>query len=169
MGLDMYLTAETYINKRDYRGDESLWKDGKPPVEVAYKDIIRASGLRDFADSDVVSGVTVQVQAAYWRKANQIHGWFVRENDGVDDCRPIYVSRTDLERLLAVCKAIMENRDDKQFVLDVLPPSQGFFFGSDEIDEFYFQDIEYTIDRLEKLLSAPNPPNGVTYEYRASW
>jgi hypothetical protein len=58
---------------------------------------------------------------------------------------------------------------DTEDVLELLPPTQGFFFGSDTIDEWYKKDIEDTIKVLEDELSVPKNGYGTSYEYYASW
>lgn len=48
----------------------------------------------------------------------------------------------------------------------LLPPDNlGCFFGSGEVDEWYWEDIDDTIDQLTKALSQ----NYVSYYYCASW
>ena len=43
-------------------------------------------------------------EVGYWRKANAIHGWFIRElANGVDECQPIFVSRDNLATLRELC------------------------------------------------------------------
>jgi hypothetical protein len=48
-----------------------------------------------------------------------------------------------------------------------LPPQSGFFFGSVEVDEWYFMQIDETIAKLEKILA--EVPEGWDFEYQASW
>ncbi len=58
---------------------------------------------------------------------------------------------------------------DTEDILEILPPTQGFFFGSDTIDDWYKKDIEETIKVLEDELSVPKIGYGAEYEYYASW
>jgi hypothetical protein len=51
--------------------------------------------------------------------------------------------------------------------LELLPPTQGFFFGSDNIDEYYLQDIEETIEKLSTVLSTKE--KGERFYYYAWW
>ena len=45
---------------------------------------------------------------AYWRKANQIHNWFVENvQDGVDNCEAYPVTKTNIELLLEICNEIL--------------------------------------------------------------
>ena len=51
----------------------------------------------------------VYEQVAYWRKANQIHGWFVKNvQGGVDDCAyHDEVTKEKLEELINICQEIL--------------------------------------------------------------
>lgn len=70
MGLDMHLEAEKYLPGmwRHMAEDET----GKPTAErLKALTVLEGVGLRP--DDVLAGGITVTVQAAYWRKANQIH------------------------------------------------------------------------------------------------
>ena len=46
---------------------------------------------------------------AYWRKANQVHNWFVTNvQNGVDNCEPHPVTEQDIVQLLNICNQILE-------------------------------------------------------------
>lgn len=108
---------------------------------------------------------TLQVQVAYWRKANQIHKWFVDHvQDGNDNCEEYRVTRDQLQLLLDNCKLVLINKEEAP---NLLPPQEGFFFGSYEYDEFYWQDIQDTIDQLEKILN--EYPEEWDFQYQSSW
>lgn len=101
-----------------------------------------------------------------WRKANQIHRWFVENvQGGLDNCEEYFVSRDNLKELLQECKRTLENKESAS---GILPTTSGCFFGSTEYDEFYFQDIIETADMLEKLLEE-EPENECDFYYRSSW
>jgi len=51
--------------------------------------------------------------------------------------------------------------------LELLPPTQGFFFGGDDIDEWYLKDIEETIEKLSTVLSTKE--KGEKFYYYAWW
>jgi len=108
---------------------------------------------------------TLQVQVAYWRKANQIHKWFVDHvQDGNDNCEEYRVTRDQLQLLLDNCKLVLINKEEAP---NLLPPQEGFFFGSYEYDEFYWQDIQDTIDQIEKILN--EYPEEWEFQYQSSW
>ena len=108
---------------------------------------------------------TLQVQVAYWRKANQIHKWFVDHvQDGNDNCEEYRVTRDQLQLLLDNCKLVLINKEEAK---TLLPRQEGFFFGSYEYDEFYWYDIQDTIDQLEKILN--EYPEEWDFQYQSSW
>ena len=51
---------------------------------------------------------------------------------------------------------------------DYLPCQDGFFFGSTNYDQWYMQDITYTIEALTKILEETDFKTQMVY-YRASW
>jgi hypothetical protein len=107
----------------------------------------------------------VTAELMYWRKANAIHKWFVDNvQGGLDECQESWVSQEQLEQLLAVIEEIMA---DNTKAAELLPPQAGFFFGSTDMDDWYWKDLERTRDGLRGLL-AKNLKSWSIY-YRASW
>jgi hypothetical protein len=156
MGLDMYLYAKQFVASSSWSKEEDCKK---------VKSIARLMKGTKFLDSDDLQFAEVKLQVAYWRKSNQIHKYFIDKcNGGKDDCRETYVEREVLENLLNRCKTVLE---DKSQARELLPPQSGFFFGSTELDEYYYQDLEYTIPVLEKILK--DAPESWEFEYQASW
>jgi hypothetical protein len=155
MGLDMYLRKRIYIGAdyehNEVKGEINLTKrDRKIDIKLS-----RVSSIEE--------------TVGYWRKANQIHNWFVKNvQKGVDDCGDYYVDESVLKQLLADCKAV---KDNKLVAADVLPTKSGFFFGGTEYDEYYINGIDETIQILESVLSETDERgylNGDIY-YTSSW
>jgi hypothetical protein len=118
-----------------------------------------------FSEATGVTKVVRGGRVGYWRKSNQIHNWFVQNvQDGEDDCEEYYVSREQLTELLDTCKKIKANPDLAE---SLLPPVEGFFFGSTEIDEYYWEDIDSTIKQLEKAMEKYD--DKWSFEYSSSW
>ena len=71
---------------------------------------------------------------AYWRKANQIHGWFERNTcDGyIENCECYPVCIGDLECLMADCRLVMEKPGCAP---QVLPTTEGFLFVGASYDD----------------------------------
>jgi len=85
--------------------------------------------------------------------------------DGADNCESRHVSREQLTELLDECKKVKAG--GKEVAEDALPPQEGFFFGSTDVDESYWEDIDNTIEQIERVLS--NVPEDWDFEYQASW
>ena len=146
MGLDMYLEAKRYF-----------WYDSEFGVNIANQ-------FPEFDGMEFrVKNVTVEL--GYWRKANAIHHWFVvNVQDGEDNCKEYYVSRNQLQELLDTLKRVDQ---DHSLADDILPTSEGFFFGDTDYQEWYYQDIKDTIPVLENLLS--QDLEQWDFYYQSSW
>ena len=150
MGLDMYLTAKRYISKYN-------------PKDA---DVLQLVNAIDFGFSGEVREVSFD--AMYWRKANAIHHWFVNKvQDGVDNCAEYNVITGDLKELRDICKQVLA---DPSKADELLPPQSGFFFGSTEVDEWYLDDLKYTVERLDVLLDLPQvKEHNINFYYSSSW
>jgi hypothetical protein len=169
MGLDMYLGMKNYTSRWDY----SEGYDNKKNLPEFDK-VQESLGASVKYLSDDCLGIETTFTVAYWRKANAIHNWFVSEiQDGEDNCGESYVSTDALRTLRDTCAQVLADKTDKTIAMEILPPTSGFFFGSTDIDEWYYEDIEFTHKRLTELLDmvAEDEKNGVypTFVYHASW
>lgn len=164
MGLDMYLTKRIYIGAefehQKVEGKIDLTIKGQP-VNINFNRV-----------------QTIVERVGYWRKANQIHNWFIDNvQDGEDDCKEYSVSREQFQSLLDDVNTVLNAKgtpDEEGAIEDLLPPKSGFFFGSTEIDEWYWRDLEDTKHLIEKILvemdeDAKNPESWVDYYYQSSW
>ncbi|MBM5783002.1 MAG: hypothetical protein FJ368_06265 [Pelagibacterales bacterium] len=152
MGLDMYLYKRTDVKNWNFLPNNYYEVTVKRGGDV-YKDI-KAERINEVVE-----------EVLYWRKANQIHAWFVTNvQDDVDDCRESFIDYEKLKELLKICKKVQA---DHSLAEELLPSKSGFFFGSTEYDEYYFEDISYTIDELEKILSENN--ENANFYYCSSW
>lgn len=152
MGLDMYLHAKKYVSNYDFRAEDK-------PVNAAIK---KALGVEHFDNDD--ASLNVSITVGYWRKANQIHAWFVDNcQDGRDECQESYVGHEKLTELRDLCVKALETKDAK-----LLEPRSGFFFGSTEVDEWYWSDLEHTVTTLNKVLDDASLKDFDIY-YQSSW
>lgn len=155
MGLDMYLTAETFVSGYDHNKDGNFQK---------VLDLLNISAL------DVERSLTIDLTIGYWRKANAIHNWFVENvQDGEDKCQRSYVSVEQLKDLRDECALALKefNKGDLDKADSILPPKSGFFFGSTALDEGYKHDLEDTIKIIDRCLS--DKFKNYTFHYQASW
>lgn len=159
MGLDMYLylRKEEYTSKSEFRN-----KDMKNLYPSELKGFEEDILNRNFASRSIKT----DYQIGYWRKANAIHKWFVDNcADGEDDCTPVYVPVAKLKELRNLCSRVLQNKSKAN---ELLQTEEGFFFGTTEYDDWYFRDLEYTKQLLDKVITFVD---GSDYEviYQASW
>lgn len=162
MGLDMYLSARRYVSKNG-------WDNGVKAVNPEF-DAIAATAPDGLMKYGEFYGITVTYPIAYWRKANAIHGWFVSNcGNNQDTCQEMYVSLEDLRNLHAVCVQVAANPERAN---KLLPPTTGFFFGTQEVDEWYLNDLHRTIAILDHVIDMKQRvPDEFAFEvfYQASW
>jgi hypothetical protein len=143
MGLDMYLNAKRF-----------LWHT---EGELAQQVSKAFPELKDHRVKEVI------VEAMYWRKSNQIHKWFVDNvQNGTDDCGHYWVSREQLAELRDLIVEVLKSKK-----ADKLPPTSGFFFGSTDVDDWYWQDLKQTKEGLDRILV--EFPDQWDFEYHSSW
>lgn len=130
-------------------------------------------------------GVTLREEVGYWRKANQIHNYFVEQvQDGEDDCGIYEVTKGNLEDLLVRCCTVKvicgiphsENQEDtweqpiqyQRVAEQLLPVCEGFFFGDYEYNQYYMSQIDETISIILKVLTETDFENEMIM-YGSSW
>ena len=179
-----------YLHKKHYvKNWEHTAEDKKVEVTVT-------RGGKPMKEIDVTKICYIEEDVAYWRKANAIHQWFVKNcNEGDDDNgKDMYIERSQLEELLESCqfikarcklkKGMIKNGStyvdgkeipnmeagkimtNKKYAEKLIPTQSGFFFGSTDYDEYYMQDIDHTIKVLTEELKKDD---GADYYYHSSW
>jgi hypothetical protein len=165
MGLDMYLSAKKHfakINWQALQANDELSYNSPEAVYPKFNDLLELTQLSNVATD--IYGATVEVTCAYWRKANQVHAWFVKNvQGGNDNCGEYYVSQDKLKELRDLCQKALDNRDP-----NLLPPQDGFFFGGTDIDEWYWQDLKNTIAQLDRVFALPQLSD-LSFSYNSSW
>ena len=184
MGLDMYLNKKHYVKN---------WSHQKPEEQHSF--LIKKGGKK-VAEINTKRICGIEEEVAYWRKANQIHNWFIENCAGGDgDRATMYVSREQLVELLGVVNKVLEASklvegkvcngysyvnnvktpimvdgkyiEDSSVAEELLPTQSGFFFGSTDYDEFYIEDLKHTKKVLEEELKSTE--SFAEYEYNSSW
>lgn len=115
---------------------------------------------------------------------------------GVDDCDYYEVSKEQIEELNKICKEVIkksiiekgkvsngEHLENGKWVKDyiegdiisnpevaekLLPTIDGFFFGSTDYDEYYIENVKYTIEETEKILKEIDLDKNYVF-YSSSW
>jgi hypothetical protein len=180
MGLDMYVNIrhkntqskldayEAWENKYSYEEWQHLteeqreeWRNSEPEY-----------------DGDMYGK-----ELMYWRKANQIHNWFVQNcQNGVDDCGRYAITVADLMKLKELCEKILTMTEKRKamrytsfcarekeevdvlcltpegvaFAMEHLPSRSGFFFGGTEYDDWYVWALENTVEQINDTLDTLN-------------
>lgn len=182
----MYLRCRKYVP--DYANNE----DGSMQFGIRKNNLFSINGVN--VNAEQVCEIVEEV--GYWRKANQIHNWFVENvQNGNDDCRDYYVDPEDLQKLLDTVNEVLNSielidgevingytiKDGKSIPIKepgkiikdptiadkLLPTSEGFFFGSTEYNEYYYEDLVHTKNILEKALAQNDLFSD--YYYHSSW
>jgi hypothetical protein len=178
MGLDMYLmkTVRTSVEKYNEVSNivyDEKYSEFKELAEMRNKisklknnEIITTyEGIPIYASvSEYYTSFSLSMEVAYWRKANAIHAWFVKNvQNGEDDCGNYIVSKGLLIELRNLCIKVLDERNP-----ELLKPKSGFFFGNTEIDEWYYGKLQYTVDTINDILSSTNFEKEVIM-YSSSW
>lgn len=151
MGLDMYLYGKRYLGMDD---------EQSKAVASLFPELGRLPNRYDHGPVKEVS-----VEVGYWRKANAIHDWFVKHvQEGVDDCKSYYVDREHLEELKQTCEKVLA---DPSLANSLLPTASGFFFGSTEYDDWYFENVKDTVAIVDHALALLD--DRWDMEYQSSW
>ena len=185
MGLDMYLHKRHFIGNK-YREEAKLVRVIVPKDQEGV--FFPTKNIKDERVSEIVE------QIGYWRKANAIHNWFVQNvQKGQDDCRSYSVSTEDLQKLLSVVTEVLSSSElvygdvhngtlykkgkatpviekgkvmkDPSVAQDLLPTTEGCFFGSTDYDQYYYKDL---VDTKKILEDALTEGEGI-FEYQSSW
>src|SRR6266705_4914218 len=99
MGLDMYLYKKLYVKNWDHTRPEE-----RHSITVTKGD--GSQYPKRILDPSKITYVVSE--AGYWRKANQIHNWFVSNvQNGTDDCATYYVSQEQLQKLLDTVRKVL--------------------------------------------------------------
>ena len=102
------------------------------------------------------------VELVYWRKANAIHKFFTDFNEQYDSCETIEVTKDMLGQLLDRCTMVLEDRSRAD---ELLPTTEGFFFGTTKYDDWYFDKLKNTIEEITPILSDGDIKDGDLYYY----
>lgn len=163
MGLDQYLYVREFVSGYDFQKETS-----DPQMKSEYEkfqNIVKELDL-GYPVADDSPHAYVELCTMYWRKANAIHGWIIDNcANGVDECQPIRMTKEQVTKLQDLAARAIEGDKAAQ---EELSPTEGFFFGSTDRDEWYYLDLKSTRDGLAQVLKvSENKP--VDFIYQASW
>ena len=93
-------------------------------------------------------------EVAYFRKVNFLIPFFGYE----ENCSNIEIDKYQVEDLIEACKAVLEDHSKAE---ELLPTTPGFFFGSTEYDDWYFDDVESVKATFESILEDFDPEEDI--------
>jgi hypothetical protein len=159
MGLDMYLKKTKKTDHTVEQLDEiDNLEDLNPSNELA-KNFLPLREYEFLKDC-----YSIFHEVGYWRKFNALHNYFVENiQGGVDECQTSEVIKKDLEKLVDVLREVSETKDSS-----LLEPVGGFFFGSIDVDDYYFESVDHAIDTISNVIENTDWNNERVF-YRASW
>ena len=85
----------------------------------------------------------------YFRKVNFLVKFFEDTGFDVKNQTPLKITREDGEELLSNCEEVLKDHSKGP---ELLPTMSGFFFGSTDYNDYYYDDVEavrnYVKDKL---------------------
>lgn len=89
-------------------------------------------------------------EIGYFRKVNFLVKFFERKGFDVLNQIPLVIKKEDAEELLSKCEEVLKDRSKGP---ELLPTMSGFFFGSTDYDDYYYDNVEAVRDYVkDKLL-----------------
>lgn len=168
MGLDMNLYRKVYNLE----------------LKPSDKKTERAERIIDEGQRDGKSRYINNTSVCYWRKFNALHK-YMRDHfgrGGEDNCVDMSLDIEDIKTLVALFEDLLKQIEvgedgiitNQEVCEEMLPPEDGFFFGSTALDSYYVEDIKDTIEKLngviedhKKLIKAGVEEYDIEYYYRA--
>lgn len=85
----------------------------------------------------------------YFRKVNFLVKYFENKGFDVENQTPLDISKEEIEELIDRCEKVLQNND---LAKELLPTMSGFFFGSTDYDEYYFDSVKEVLEYCKTLL-----------------
>ena len=159
MGLDMYYYARTKnkLNANEFNDDNyhsfSKWDVENKVDETNYPEDLKELGdyifERNFKSSFIEEDGSYYYQIGYYRKFNALHRYMCNLDGGRDECQDILLTRDNIKELYDLLNTINHNRSKAP---ELLPVEEGFFFGSYDYDDWYFNKVNDAIEMCELFL-----------------
>jgi len=168
MGLDMYFSRRTYVGQfKDTRDSDGNWsKRDVNNMELKFDDA-------DLSHINLKNVRYIEELFGEFRKFNALHSYVVDNfGGGVDECQVIYLDIDDLIQIHEALSLVKESLSigDKVIAGQTLPPKEGFFFGSTEIDKWYEEDVKEAVEVFGKIIEEHSiVGHNASYSYQASW
>ena len=97
-----------------------------------------------------------RAEVHYWRKANSIHNWILKETGTPADFNAgdngIELTKDMLIKFVEQAETVLKDKSDETSAR-LIPSCSGFFFGSTTYDEWYYEDIKNTAEKFKELIN----------------
>jgi hypothetical protein len=167
MGLDMYLFSLPKISGMDYDQIVLANRYLTEPENLQNEMYERVKPHIKHFEEFGSSWTSLFEEIAYWRKANQIHNWFVNtlhyEKD--EPCFTVEVTKDQLSELHKLCVRVLKQ---KEHPATLLPTRPGCYFGNLSYDQYYYREIFETESLLAHFLENFNFDTHYLL-YQCSW
>jgi len=127
MGVDINVTK---IAKSMVKTNTNSWKD--------YEKLIDELNDIDCENFEFL---------AYFRKVNFLFEFFSGSLN--EDETTAVITRGEMEELIEKCEFVLNNRDKAS---EILPTCDGFFFGSLDYDDYYFESVAKVLLSFQVIL-----------------
>ena len=167
-------TGETKVNEyrmEDYRNAyfDLVVKVLKPTIAKNYDFKLNpyTKKVLDFPDLETAIeheiDMSYEEYDAYFRKVNFIFAYFKNKGKMLDQWFA-FVTKEDVDDLIYCCERVLKDHSN---AYGLLPTQSGFFFGSTDYDDWYFNDVKDCLRQMKKYRKLLK--DGVTGYVIFSW
>ena len=83
---------------------------------------------------------------AYFRKVNFLFAYYENQGKMVEQYYA-FTDREDIDDIISRCERVLA---DRKLANELLPTQAGFFFGSTDYDDYYFDDVKDCLNQMKK-------------------
>lgn len=87
---------------------------------------------------DITFNRHISSEVGYFRKVNFLVQFFENKGLNVEEQKPLIIYKEDAEELLLKCEQVLK---DKSKGPELLPTREGFFFGSTDYNDYYYDSV----------------------------
>ena len=159
MGLDVFFYKCKRSDYNAYNKAIEEWQNEEPQSgKISHEDYEKLSEdekkkiqkeVSDWYDKRPEMAAHGISDIGYFRKVNFLMTFFNYEGN----CEFKEIAKYELEDLVERCNAVLTASNRKEKAEDLLPTQSGFFYGSTEYDEYYYEDVKEVRDWASGVLN----------------
>lgn len=189
----MYLRAQRYISAFRFQ------REKENPEVNQYDRLVELFGMGEYVTDDSPSAYVDFTIGYWRKANHIHDWFVQNVQGGVDECQEAHVSREKLVELRETCLRVLASSDlvdgdvyagtiyssetpagavqfeagqivaDPSIANDLLPRSEGFFFGGQDYDQWYWEDTKRTVEIIDKALTLLDGDGYWSIIYQSSW